>query len=531
MKKIINLIKCEFIKNYTLKNIFISTLILFISVFGIIYITELFYNDNEYVATYTESNYYQNILDNLNNKVNLNYKEQFEFFQCNSVIKMLKEIEKIGGITQRSWQYEVLFNKLEVEENIFVLNQIKENVNDEYFKNIYNSNMTYYDEYEGLINSNYSRDINELNERIIENEKLLKEYDLLIKENKYYKYLEFIINHEDMPEERLNAYKKVIDLKVEKQSDYMSLNLFQLVNMNYQNKESIVSKEEFNNNFDLVMQYKTYEGYVRYQEKIVSEFERKQAIIKYSLNNNMKHDLEFASYMDGIDVGQKYISSKVIVNQALNLSIIVIVIVILTSGGIISKEHSTGTEKNLLTQPVKRWKVLLSKFIYLILHSYIIWIIGLILLILFAGFKYGFNDLVTSKLIFENNVVVEVNYIIYLLKNILICSIPIITFISILLFISTLTLSTTLTVGLSMIFALISPFSWYLIYNFKLIFLAYTPIPYFNIGLIINNFEAYVNSLQLVNTNINLGITISIITAVVLYIITNLVYTKRDVKN
>ena len=89
----------------------------------------------------------------------------------------------------------------------------------------------------------------------------------------------------------------------------------------------------------------------------------------------MKHDLEFDSYMDGIDVGQKYISSKVIVNQALNLSIIVIVIVILTSGGIISKEHLTGTEKILLTQPVKRWKVLLSKFIYLILHSYIIWII------------------------------------------------------------------------------------------------------------------------------------------------------------
>lgn len=528
--KIINLIKCEFIKNYTLKNIILTILILLISVFGITYITELFYDDQEYNIV-GENDYYQRQLEYLTNKESLSYKDEFEIFQCNNVIEMLKKIESIGNITKRSWQYDVLFEELEIKENIFVLKQIRENINDEYFKNIYNSDLGYYEEYEGLIYFNYSSDINVLDNKILENEKKLQEYNLLIKENKYYKYLEFVVNHEYMWEERLNAYKKVIDLKVESQSDFMALNLYQFVNMFYQNRDSIVSEDEFNNDFNLLSQYPNYEGYKRYNEKLVSEYERKQAIIKYALDNNLKHDLEFDSYMDGIDVGQKYISSKVVVNQVLNLSIVVIVVVILTSGGIVSKEHSCGTEKILLTSPVKRWKVLLSKFIYLVLHSYVVWLIALVLLMLYAGTKYGFSDLFTPKLIFESGKVIEVNYLLYLLKDILICSIPVISFISIMLFLSTITLSTSLTVGISMILALISPISWYLICNFKLTFLAYTPIPYFDLGLIINNFEACINSLKLIDVNVSLGIIISIVTIVVLYLITNFVYTKKDIKN
>lgn len=528
--KIINLIRCEFLKNYTLKNIVLTMLILLISVFGITFITEMFYADQSY-NTVGEADYHQRLLDSLKQKEELSYKDEFLIFQCNSIIEMLEKMNTIENIFQRNWQYEIFFDRLEVKENIFVLKQIKENINDEYFFNIYNSSLTYYEEYEGLIRTNYSSDVGELDNKILENEKLLSEYDLLIEENKYYKYLEFVVSHEDMWEERLNAYKKVIDLKVESQSDFMALNLHQFVNMFYQSRDSIVSETEFNNNFDLLMSYPNYDGYVRYNEKLVSLYEEKQAIIKYALDNNLKHDLEFDSYMDGIDVGQKYISSKVVVNQVLNLSIVVIVVVILTSGGIVSKEHSCGTEKILLTSPVKRWKVLLSKFIYLVLHSYIVWLIALVLLMLYAGIKYGFSDLFTPKLIFENGSVIEVNYLLYLLKNILVCSIPVIAFISIMLFLSTVTLSTSLTVGISMIVAIISPISWYLICNFKLTFLAYTAVPYFDLGLIINNFEACVNSLQLIDVSVSLGVIISIITIVVLYIITNLVYVKRDIKN
>ena len=77
------------------------------------------------------------------------------------------------------------------------------------------------------------------------------------------------------------------------------------------------------------------------------------------------------------------------------------ILVVLLDGNIVSKEHNKGTEKLLLTTSNKRWKILLSKFLYLILETYIIWFVALILLLLFAGLKYGFNDLITPKILYQ----------------------------------------------------------------------------------------------------------------------------------
>ena len=263
---------------------------------------------------------------------------------------------------------------------------------------------------------------------------------------------------------------------------------------------------------------------------MANDYKRKESIIKYSIKNDMKHDLVLDDTRDGISNNEKYITSKVLVNKTIDLSLIVAIIVILTSSGIVSKEHSYGTDKLLLTTH-KRWKVLLSKFIYLILHSYIIWFIGFILLFLYAGIKYGFTDLFLPKLIFENNTVVEVNYLLYILKDLFICSIPLITILSVILFLSTVTLSTSLTVGITLILTVLSLITWFLIYNFDFTFLVYTPIPYFNLSLIINDFEYYIKSLKLIESNLVMGISISIITTLILYFITNYIYIKKDIKN
>lgn len=525
--KIINLIKCEFLKNYTLKNIIIILLVLLIATIVLVEFKEMFYTEQKYDVL-SNNYYYEEICNRYNQNEDLSYKEEFELFSAQKMLEINKILASLENVTQYSWQYNILVDKHNIEQDLFVINQIKENINDSYFYNIYSSNLEYYDEYEAIIHSLYSSDINELNLKKEEKEKLKDRYDSLIEENKYYRYLEYHLENCDEPLDRLKYYQILIDNKAEDEKDYRAVNLYQYINMYFYSDDMIVSREEFNRDYNLLSLYRNYEGYVRYNKKLISNYNKNLEVIRYSLEHNIKHDIDFSND-SGIAV--KYITTKIAVNQVLDLSIVVIILLVLTSGGIFSKEHSSGTEKILLTSPVKRWKVLFSKFVYLILHSYIIWLVGLVLIIIYSGIKYGFNDLFTSKLIFENGNVVEVNYLFYLLKNIVIANIPIIAFISILLFLSVITLSTSFTVGISMILAIISPLSWYIIYTFNLRFLAYTVIPYFDISLILNNFQYYLYTLKLVNVNSSLGIMISLITIFILYLISNIIYVKRDIKN
>src|SRR5690606_26424593 len=58
---------------------------------------------------------------------------------------------------------------------------------------------------------------------------------------------------------------------------------------------------------------------------------------------------------------------------------------------LVSSEYTIGTVKLLLTRPVKRWKILLSKYITLLLS--VSWIISvfLILTYLISGIVFGFS--------------------------------------------------------------------------------------------------------------------------------------------
>lgn len=67
--------------------------------------------------------------------------------------------------------------------------------------------------------------------------------------------------------------------------------------------------------------------------------------------------------------------------------------VMLLSSDIVSSEYSQGTIKLLLTRPVKRWRVLLSKYIALILSvSFIIFMYGLISYLI-SGLVFGYKGL------------------------------------------------------------------------------------------------------------------------------------------
>ncbi|MGJ7921116.1 ABC transporter permease subunit [Neobacillus sp. LXY-4] len=66
-------------------------------------------------------------------------------------------------------------------------------------------------------------------------------------------------------------------------------------------------------------------------------------------------------------------------------------LVMIISADIVSSEHSAGTVKLLLTRPVKRWRILLSKYITLILSVSFLIMSFAVLSYLISGLVFGFS--------------------------------------------------------------------------------------------------------------------------------------------
>ncbi len=513
--KIINLIKSEFIKNYNLKKIFSISLIiliitiLFVEGYSLIYnknIVEIYFN-NESIISELEKK------DKLTNEEKFNlysYKEEMYYYNYLSPLK----------VSSGDYREQLIDELLDIKTTNKAIEIYRKNKDSEEIKYICNLDKKYYESaYEGTMHHVCSEK-DEIDKIYEENQQLINDYDTLIKENKYYKFVEYELSKKLIYEEAIPLARIVINEKISEPKHYLALNYRHYL---LDDKYEPVSKEEFNS-YD--NEYASYDDYLRFQKLLASDAKKMKQIIEYSSEEKIPHDLSFNRF-DGIYPEDNALNTKNYVNFIFHYSIIVMIIVSITSGGIVAKEHSGGTIKKIITAPVKRWKILLSKFIYLILHTYIIWLIALIILSLYSGIKYGFSDLLSPKLIYFNGRVVEVNYYLNLLKDLFIASIPVICFLSILLFLSTVTLNTSLTTGVCSLISVLSIVSWSIVSQYK--FLVLTPLMYFDMGYIYTRSDTYMEALTKCNISYTYGIIISILIAALLFVITNIIYNKRDI--
>lgn len=77
------------------------------------------------------------------------------------------------------------------------------------------------------------------------------------------------------------------------------------------------------------------------------------------------------------------------VEEAVSLFLPLLVVVL--AADIVSSEHSTGSIKLLLTRPVRRWKVLMSKYIALLLSVSLIVVMTAVLGYLISGIIFGYK--------------------------------------------------------------------------------------------------------------------------------------------
>ncbi len=521
--KIFNLIRSEFIKNYSIKRLLLIVLVMAISVVvlseGFLFLDGRPYYGPDKDRIEAINNDYQQLLA----KEKKNIDDEFELYYYKVELEIDKYIYK--NKIEQDWREELIntiFDKLMENKIIKIYREHPEQINLNVVCN--SSSISDFDDRSIYSSSKFLCESDDIDTLEKENNKIIEDYKKLLEENKYYLYLV----HEEINNLH-NSVKKelaqvIIDEKVEDANDFRVLNYLQ-----YSEPRKCDSLDNTMVTFETEEQKEEYINDCFKIEKN-DKIKEKSAIILYSSKHNIPHDISYTEWR-GPNHRNTYTTSKHLTNKVFHLSLVVIILVAITSSGIISGEHNKGTIKNLISSPVKRWKILLSKFIYLILHMYIIWLIGLVIMYFYAGFRLGFNDLLLPKLVYTGSKVIEVNYFLYLLIQMFVSSIPVIACLSILLFLSTVTLNTAVTSSITSILGIMPPIFFYICSNFKIKSLIYLPFMYFDCGLIYDAEEWYIRIVDQFGLSLEGGIIISLITIVVLYTITNIIYLKKDIKN
>lgn len=512
--KIYNLIKSEFIKNSKPIKTLIIILILVISSIIIakistIKVENMSYSDYSLEISTLEEDYQEKLEQY---KVEPSFLNKYHLENINMQLEVYKRLNQ-DKIDSSSWQATLLTRKISLYSNLILY--------EEYLNHPDNPELSQFEDNLSLI------DLQDIENIINDLQIKLNTIDDVYNSDEYYRYIEYINNEYREDDQKINKY--IIDAKIKNEDDW-KVTVVKRLRTAYSNyKQEAVDEDSFNpfvSYFNVPT--KSYEEYLKIFNKEKELAEEEVKILTYALENNIKPDL---SGITPVGNEGAVISTKTILNNGFYLGIVVILIVAITNSGIVASEHNQGTIKLLLTTPNKRWKVLLSKFLYLIIYTVILYLIGYLILTIISIIEFGISDILTPKLIYNGNQVIEVNYILWLLQNICIHTIPMVAVLSIMFFLSTTTLNVALTSSITVMLSLASFVAWYLICIYKLSFFIYTPIPYLSYGDILNKTEYYLNSNLTNIATIDFGLAISIVFIIVFYLLTNLIYVKRDIKN
>jgi ABC-2 type transport system permease protein len=101
-------------------------------------------------------------------------------------------------------------------------------------------------------------------------------------------------------------------------------------------------------------------------------------LLQYSLDHNIN-----PADPNGVTFARDFMKNAV--------GLFIPLLVAVLASDIVSSEHSTGTIKLLLTRPVARWRVLMSKLVTLVLFTSLIVLATGVLSYLISGFVFGFR--------------------------------------------------------------------------------------------------------------------------------------------
>lgn len=252
-------------------------------------------------------------------------------------------------------------------------------------------------------------------------------------------------------------------------------------------------------------------------KKMRTDFEERNKISWYSLENNIPH-------MYNVD------DSRINATWYFSTTMFAAIIALFIASNIVSGEFSTKTINMLIIRPVKRWKIITSKYIAVLIFAYSIYIAGMLANVLSVGLTVGFPQLSIPYLFVAGDTVQSMSFILYMLQNMLFCSINIVFMVTVVFMMSTLTKNTALSAisGMGLYFLSTILFQILLAVKVPLSVLRYTILPYFDLSqfAIKNDYMQTFNYLLLPEFGAGLLITLSAL----MFAISLIVFNKRDVK-
>ncbi|MGZ9584111.1 ABC transporter permease [Paenibacillus marinisediminis] len=143
------------------------------------------------------------------------------------------------------------------------------------------------------------------------------------------------------------------------------------------------SREKFDQDWrrEITQQITDYQNSLG-SDRIPEEWKKYRRIMLQQLQYYLDHDVN-PSEPNGVTF------TRVFMDNSATLFIPLLIMAI--ASDIVSSERSTGTIKMLLTRPVRRWKILMSKWIVLMLFSGIIVLATAVLSYLISGAVFGYG--------------------------------------------------------------------------------------------------------------------------------------------
>lgn len=548
-KKIYNLTLNEIIKQFKKKSILIITILIFLSAIAIPIGLKLIQGDK---VDYSANTYKYDIkeitkqISEMNTstdqgKINVKFlksKKQYNQFLLDNKI----EID--------SWKYNYSQNYLSELIKIDIIELVKDGVSIDTILSVSPDDISKadFDEIKLLSKDKLNLELDKLNNK---SSNIAKD----IKTNNYKNYLK---NEIENKKDLINSYNKELsslkkevngndisnDIKISIADieDKLDLEnkLLKVIQYRYDNEISFDANNWKNKTLDDISQ-----NINNASRKIISEEDYKRQSIsgvtydQYVQKYNSEHDkylnnikMEWYSLDKNIPMPEFEGSARDIVNSLVGIyAIIASIIVIILSGGIISSEFNNNTIKLLMIRPVSRVKIILSKFMAVLLIGYFILFGSMALVTIVNGFIFGFSDFATPIIKISAETLITQNYIISLLLNTMFYSISMVFIGSFAFILSTVTKNTTVSVAVSIIIFVGSLPVSVILLGKNIMWLTSTPIPYINLAAIpvMEHLTKVLGTVTILDTK--LGATELLVASVIFVIIAFTHFIKNDITN
>ena len=176
------------------------------------------------------------------------------------------------------------------------------------------------------------------------------------------------------------------------------------------------------------------------------KLEEKIKLNQYRLDHNIEIDVN-STMSSAMETPSDELNFWSAMSMSTALISLIGLLVIIIAGSCVANEFSQGTIKFLLINPVKRWKILMSKYFTVVTFGYIMIALLFVVMIPFAGIFLGFDGISTPYLYISGGTIHEMSPFLQVAKLYLLNSIDVVVMATMAFALSSLFKSSALAIG------------------------------------------------------------------------------------